>query len=168
MWTINPSQDSWSHMQKTVWESKTGFHSRQDWWISKRLLYSTDWKIILTLQLLQNTWKNHCVDVKHKSFESTPGNISTSSDYAGLFSFEPNGQLQNELFDNNRTSSMDGCYLDHFRKTFNVSNFCDNGCGYVHQSNDMVQEFHIHLSYSKLQNAATTTAHLYTLLAKMF
>ena len=32
----------------------------------------------------------------------------------------------------------------------------------------MVREFHLHLSYSKLQNAATTTAHLYTLLSRMF
>ena len=31
-----------------------------------------------------------------------------------------------------------------------------------------VQEFYLHLSYSKLQNSAMTTSHLYTLLAGMF
>ena len=38
----------------------------------------------------------------------------------------------------------------------------------VHQPNDMVQEFHLHLFDSKLQNAATNIAYLYTLLARMF
>ena len=63
---------------------------------------------------------------------------------------------------------MEGCCLDRFRKTVNVSNFYDNGGGYVHQYNDTVREFHLHLSDSNLQNAATTTDHLYTLLARMF
>ena len=63
---------------------------------------------------------------------------------------------------------MESCCLDRFRKTVNVSNFYDNGGGYVHQSNDTVQEFHLHLSDSKLQNNATTTAHPYTLLARIF
>ena len=54
------------------------------------------------------------------------------------------------------------------KKTFNVSNFYNNGGGYVHQSNDTVQEFHLHISDSKLQNAATTTSHIHTLLARMF
>ena len=78
------------------------------------------------------------------------------------------GQLWNELFDNNHTLSMEFCCLDYFRKTVNVRNVYDNGGGYVHQSNDTVREFHLHLSDPKLQNAATTTAHLYTLLARMF
>ena len=82
--------------------------------------------------------------------------------------FEPEGQLKNELFDNNRNLSMEGCCLDCSRKTVNVSNFYDNGGGYVHQSNDTVREFHLHLSDSKLKNAATTKAYLYTLLASMF
>ena len=103
--------------------------------------------------------KHHIADVRHKAFESTPGDISTRSDYAKTFSFEPDGQLQNELFDNNRTLSMEGCCLDRFRKTVNVSNFYDNGGEYVHQSNDMLREFHLNLSDSKLQNAATNTAH---------
>ena len=63
---------------------------------------------------------------------------------------------------------MEGWCLDRFRKTVNISNFYDNGGGYVHQYNDTVQEFYLHLSYSKLQNAAMTTAHLYKLLASTF
>ena len=46
--------------------------------------------------------------------------------------------------------------------------FYDNCGGDVNQSNDTIREFHLHLSDSKLQNAATTTAHLYTLLANVF
>ena len=46
--------------------------------------------------------------------------------------------------------------------------FYDNGAGYVQQYNDTVQEFYSNLSYSNMQNTATTTAHLYTLLARMF
>ena len=49
-----------------------------------------------------------------------------------------------------------------------MSNFYDNGGGYVHQSNDTVRVFHLNLSDSNLQNYAMTTAHLYTLLARMF
>ena len=45
------------------------------------------------------------------------------SDYAERFSFEPDCQLQNELFDNNRTLSMEGFCLDCSIKTFNVRNF---------------------------------------------
>ena len=47
--------------------------------------------------------KHHVADVRHKSFESTPGEIRTWSDYSKLVSFETNGQLQNEFFDNNCT-----------------------------------------------------------------
>ena len=63
---------------------------------------------------------------------------------------------------------MDGCCLDRFIKQVNVSSFYDNGGGDVHQSNDTVREFYLHLSDSKLQNSATATAHLHTLLAKTF
>ena len=72
------------------------------------------------------------------------------------------------LLSNNRTLSMEGCCLDSFRKTENTGNFHDKGSGYVHQYNETVREFHLHLSDSKLQNVATTTAHLYKLLARMF
>ena len=34
--------------------------------------------------------KHHVADVRHKAFEYTPGNISTWSDYAKQFRFEPN------------------------------------------------------------------------------
>ena len=61
---------------------------------------------------------------------------------------------------------MEGCYLDRFIKQVNVSSFYENGGGDVHQSNDKIQKFYLYLSDSKLQNAATTTAHLHTLLAK--
>ena len=63
---------------------------------------------------------------------------------------------------------MEGCCLDRFIKQGNVSSFDDNGGGDVHQSNDTVRDFYLHLSDSKLHNAATTTAHLHTLLAKVF
>ena len=52
--------------------------------------------------------KNHIADVSHKSFESTPVNIITRSYYSKQFSFEPNGQLENELFVINCTLSMEG------------------------------------------------------------
>ena len=101
--------------------------------------YIKNRKIILLPQLLQNTRKNHVADVRHKAFESTPGDISTRSDYADRFSFDTDGQIQNKLFDKNCTLSMEGCCLDRFRKIVNVSNFCDNGGGYVHQFNDTVR-----------------------------
>ena len=63
---------------------------------------------------------------------------------------------------------MEGCCIYRFRKTVNASNFYDNVGEYVHQSNYTVREFHLHLSDSKMQNAATDTAHLYTLLARIF
>ena len=63
---------------------------------------------------------------------------------------------------------MEGCCLDHFIKPVHVSNFYDNGGGYVHQSIETVREFHLHISDSNLQNDATATAHFYILLARMF
>ena len=54
------------------------------------------------------------------------------------------------------------------RKIVNVRKSYDNGGGYVHQYNDTVRDFHLHLSNSKLKDAATTTAHIYTLLARIF
>ena len=63
---------------------------------------------------------------------------------------------------------MEGFCLDRFRKAVNEINFYDNSGGYVHQYNDMLQYFNLHLSDSKLQNAASFTYHLYTLLARMF
>ena len=63
---------------------------------------------------------------------------------------------------------MEGCCLDRFIKKRQCKQFYENCDGDVHQSNDTIREFHLHLSDSKLQNAATTTAHLYTLLAQVF
>ena len=63
---------------------------------------------------------------------------------------------------------MEGWCLDRFIKTVNVRNVYDSGGGHVSQSNDTVREFHLNLSDSKLQNSATTTAHLYRLLTRMF
>ena len=112
--------------------------------------------------------KNHVTDVRHKAFEFTPGEISTWSDYSERFSFDPDVRIQNALFDNNSTLYIEGCCLDRFIKTVNVSSFYDNGGGYVHQSNDTVREFDLNLSDSNMQNTDTTTAHIYTLLARMF
>ena len=61
---------------------------------------------------------------------------------------------------------MEGCCLDRFIKEGNVSSFYDNCGGDVHQYNDTIWEFHLHFSDLKLQDAATTTAHLHTLLVK--
>ena len=63
---------------------------------------------------------------------------------------------------------MECCCLDRFIKQGHVSSFYENGGGDVYQSNDTIREFHLHLYDSKLQNADTTTAHLYTLLANVF
>ena len=63
---------------------------------------------------------------------------------------------------------MEGCCLDRFRKIVNVRHFYENGGGYVHQFNDTVREFHLHLSDLKLQHSATPTDHLYKFLVRMF
>ena len=55
--------------------------------------------------------KHHVADVRHKSFESTPDDISTRYNYDEQFFFDPNGQIQNELFDNNCTLSMEDAVL---------------------------------------------------------
>ena len=143
-------------MQRKIGDIHKDFYIKQ---IKKLAYHCSYYKII---------GKHHVADVRHTSFESTPGDISTRSDYAERFGFDPNGQIKNELFDNNRSLSMEGCCLDCFIKQVNVSSFYDNGGGYVHQSNDTVWDFYLHLSDSKLKNAATTTAHLYTLLEKVF
>ena len=62
---------------------------------------------------------------------------------------------------------MEELLFRSLQKKVNVSSFYDNGGGDVHQYNDKIREFYLHLSYSKLQNAATTTAHLHTLLEKV-
>ena len=42
--------------------------------------------------------KHHVADVRHKAFDSTPGDISTRSDYAERFGFDPDSQIQDEFF----------------------------------------------------------------------
>ena len=61
---------------------------------------------------------------------------------------------------------MEGCCSDRFIKQGNVSSFYDNGGWDINQSNDTIKEFNLHFYDSKLQNAATNTAHIYILLAK--
>ena len=80
--------------------------------------------------------------------ESTPGDISTWSDYSERFGFDPVGQIQNELFDNNRSLSMEGCCLYRFIKQGSVRSFYDNSGGDVQQSNDTIRDFYLHLSDS--------------------
>ena len=82
---------------------------------SKKLAYHRSYYRILG--------KHQVADVRHKSFESTPGNINTWPYYAENFSFEPGGQSQSEFFDKNSTLSMKGCWLHCFIKTVNVRNF---------------------------------------------
>ena len=56
---------------------------------------------------------------------------------------------------------MEGCCLSRFIKEVNINVFYDNGGGYVHKYKHTKREFHLYLSNSKLQNAATNTAYLY-------
>ena len=135
-------------MQRKIGDSHNEFYIKQ----IEKLAYHRSYYTILG--------KHHVDDVRHEEFESTPGDISTQSDYSERFGFDPDDQIQNEFFDNNRSLSMEGCCLDRFIKQGNVSSFYDNGGGDVHKSNDTIREFHLHFSDSKLQNAATTTAHL--------
>ena len=143
-------------MQRKIGDFNKDFYIKQ---IEKLAYHRSYYKIL---------GKNNVADVGHKAFDSTPGDISNRSEYAERFGFDPDGQIQNEFFDKNCSLSMEGCCLDRFIRQGNVSSFYDNGGGGVHQSNDTIREFHLNLSDSKLQNAATTTAHLYKLLAIVF
>eukprot|EP00978_Attheya_sp_CCMP212_P009286 scaffold21956_cov70-Attheya_sp.AAC.2 len=98
--------------------------------------------------------KLHVADDRQKAFASTPGDISTRSDYAEQFGFAPDGQLQSEYYDNNQTLSMEGCCLDHFLPTENVMNCITNGSEYLPSPEDTNR------------NAATTTCH-FTLLLEL-
>ena len=80
-------------MQQKIGDFHNEFYIKQ---IEKLAYHRSYYKIL---------GKHHDAEVRHKSFESTPGDISTRSYYAKQFSFEIGGQLQNELFDNNRTLS---------------------------------------------------------------
>ena len=60
---------------------------RKDFYIKKieQLAYHRSYYKILG--------KHHVADVRHKEFESLPGYISTPSDYAEQFGFDPDGQI---------------------------------------------------------------------------
>ena len=60
--------------------------------------------------------KHHVDEVRHKAFEYTPVGIITQYEYAKRFGFDLNGQIQNELFDDNPLLSREGCCLDCFIK----------------------------------------------------
>ena len=142
MWRINQNQDSLFHTRKASWENKTVFHATQDWWFSQLLFIKQIKKLAYHRSYYKILGKHHVADVRHKSFESTPGDIITWSDYAEQFCFDPDGQIQNELFDNNRSLSMEGCCLYCFIKKSNESSFYDICGGDVHQYNYTVQEFY--------------------------
>ena len=123
MWRINQNQDSWFHTRKTSWESKTVFHKTQYWWFSQRLFIKQIEKLAYHRSYYKILGKHHVADVRHKEFDSTPGDISTRSDYAERFGFDPDGQIQNALFDNNRSLSMKGFCLDRFIKNAYIALF---------------------------------------------
>ena len=133
MLIINPSQDSWFHTRETVWESKTNSIQRnigefhKDFYIQKieKLAYYHSYSKILG--------KHHVADVRHKAFEYTPGDISNRSDYDERFSFEPDGKLQNKLFDNNSTLSTEGWCLYRFKKNSQCKHFLWQ-CWWVYSS----------------------------------
>ena len=162
MWINNPSQDSWFHTRNILWESKIFSVQRKIGNFHKYFCIQKIEKLAYHRSCYKIIGKDNVAGVRHKSFKPTPGDISTWSDYSEQFIFEPGGQLQNEFFDNHRTLSLDSCCLYCFIKTVNVSNLYDNVRDNVHQYNDTVWEFHLHLFDSKLQNAAMTTSHLYT------
>ena len=141
-------------IQRTIGDFHKNFYVKQ---IEKLVYHRNCYKLL---------GKFHVADIRHKAFESSPGDISTRSDYAERFSFEPEGQLQSEYFTNTRTLSMEGCCLDRYDKTKNVTESNENN--YVHEQEDTIREFYLHLSDSKLQNAATTTTHMNQLLADLF
>ena len=83
-------------MQRKIGDFHKDFYIKQ---IEKLAYHRSYYKILE---------KHHVYDVIYKAFQSTPGDISTLSDYAEQFGFDPNVQIQNELFDNNRSLSMEG------------------------------------------------------------
>ena len=70
-------------MQRKIGDFHSEFYIKQ---IEKLSYHRSYYKIL---------GKNHVADVRHKSFESTLGDISTRSDYAEIFGFDPGGQIQN-------------------------------------------------------------------------
>ena len=68
-------------MQRKIGDFHSEFYIKQ---IEKLAYHRSYYKIL---------GKNHVADVRHKAFESTLGDISTWSDYAERFGFDPDGQI---------------------------------------------------------------------------
>ena len=83
-------------MQRKIGDFHKDFYIKQ---IEKFAYHRSYYKIL---------GKHHAADVRHTAFESTPGDISNRSDYAEQIGFDPDGQIQNEFFDNNCSLSMEG------------------------------------------------------------
>ena len=66
-------------MQRKIGDFQNEFHIKQ---IEKLSYHRSYYKILRKL---------HVSDVRHQSFESTPGDISTQSDYTEQFGFDPDG-----------------------------------------------------------------------------
>ena len=106
MWRIIKNQYSWFHTRKNSLESKTFSMQRKigdfniDFYIKQieNLAYHRSYYKIIG--------KHHVADVRHKAVESTTGDIRTRPDYAEWFGFDPDGQIQDEFFDKNRSLSM--------------------------------------------------------------
>ena len=94
-------------MQRKISDFHNDFYIKQ---IEKLAYHRSYYKILE---------KHHVADVRHKAFESTPGDIITRSDYVEKIGFDTDGQIYNEFFDNNRSLSMEGCCLYHFIKHSN-------------------------------------------------
>ena len=98
-------------MQRKIGDFHNEFYIKQ----IEKLAYHRSYNKILR--------KHHVDDIIHKAFESTPGDISTPSDYSERFGFDTDSQIQNEFYDNNCSLSTEGCCLDCFIKQVNVSSF---------------------------------------------
>ena len=92
MWKINPIQDSWFHTRKTVLESKLFFVQRKIGDFHKYFYIQQIKKLAHHRSCYKILGKHRVAGVRHKAFESTPGEISTRSYYAKRFSFKLNGQ----------------------------------------------------------------------------
>ena len=68
-------------MQRKIGDFHSDFYIKQ---IEKLAYHRSYYKIL---------GNNHVADVRHKAFESTPGDISTRSDYTERFGFDPDGQI---------------------------------------------------------------------------
>ena len=93
MWIINQNQDSWFHTRKTSWESKLFSMQRKNGDFRKDFYNKQIEKLAYHRSYYKIIGKHHVAVVRHKAFESTPGDINTQSDYAERFGFDPDGQI---------------------------------------------------------------------------